>query len=280
MIIQKILNNNVVITLDGTGQEQIVMGRGIAFKRKIGEDIAENQIDQVFRLANQDTSLKFQELLEELPLEVMQLSDEIITYAKTKLGRKLNDTIFISLTDHLHTALERNRQGVEVKNFLLWDIKRFFSDEYLIGKEALDMVAEKFDVRLSENEAGFIALHLVNAEMEEEVGNVYELTKIMQEITNIVKYYFKVTFNEESVYFYRFSTHLKFFAYRLLNHKEFQDEDDGELFEVIKKKYHNAYNCVNKIASFLFEHYAYTVTKEEKMYLIIHIARVIQTNQT
>lgn len=235
MIIQKILNNNVVITLDGTGQEQIVMGRGIAFKRKIGEDIAENQIDQVFRLANQDTSLKFQELLEELPLEVMQLSDEIITYAKTKLGRKLNDTIFISLTDHLHTALERNRQGVEVKNFLLWDIKRFFSDEYLIGKEALDMVAEKFDVRLSENEAGFIALHLVNAEMEEEVGNVYELTKIMQEITNIVKYYFKVTFNEESVYFYRFSTHLKFFAYRLLNHKEFQDEDDGELFEVIKK---------------------------------------------
>lgn len=279
MIIQKILNNNVVITLDGTGQEQIVMGRGIAFKRKIGEDIAENQIDQVFRLANQDTSLKFQELLEELPLEVMQLSDEIITYAKTKLGRKLNDTIFISLTDHLHTALERNRQGVEVKNFLLWDIKRFFSDEYLIGKEALDMVAEKFGVRLSENEAGFIALHLVNAEMEEEVGNVYELTKIMQEITNIVKYYFKVTFNEESVYFYRFSTHLKFFAYRLLNHKEFQDEDDGELFEVIKKKYHNAYNCVNKIASFLFEHYAYTVTKEEKMYLIIHIARVIQTNQ-
>lgn len=280
MIIQKILNNNVVITLDGTGQEQIVMGRGIAFKRKIGEDIPGNQIDQVFRLANQDTSLKFQELLEELPLEVMQLSDEIITYAKTKLGRKLNDTIFISLTDHLHTALERNRQGVEVKNFLLWDIKRFFSDEYLIGKEALDMVAEKFDVRLSENEAGFIALHLVNAEMEEEVGNVYELTKIMQEITNIVKYYFKVTFNEESVYFYRFSTHLKFFAYRLLNHKEFQDEDDGELFEVIKKKYHNAYNCVNKIASFLFEHYAYTVTKEEKMYLIIHIARVIQTNQT
>lgn len=278
MIIQKILNNNVVITLDGNEQEQIVMGRGIAFRRKIGDFVAEDQIDQVFRLANQDTSIKFQELLEVLPLEVMQMSDEIIKYAKTKLGRKLNDTIFISLTDHLHTALERNKQGIEVKNFLLWDIKRFFSDEYFIGNKALEMVKEKFDVQLSEDEAGFIALHLVNAEMEEEVGNVYELTKIMQEITNIVKYYFKVTFNEDSVYFYRFSTHLKFFAYRLLNHKEFHDEDDGELYEVIKKKYHNAYTCVNKIADFLTENYQYNITNEEKMYLIIHIARVIQTN--
>ncbi|WP_207694744.1 beta-glucoside operon transcriptional antiterminator [Enterococcus sp. DIV0212c] len=278
MIIQKILNNNVVITLDVNEQEQIVMGRGIAFKRKIGDFIAEEQVDQVFRLANQDTSLKFQELLGELPLEVMQLSDEIIKYAKTKLGRKLNDTIFISLTDHLHTALERIRQGIEVKNFLLWDIKRFFSDEYFIGNKALEMVKEKFDVQLSEDEAGFIALHLVNAEMDEEVGNVYELTKIMQEITNIVKYHFKITFNEDSVYFYRFSTHLKFFAYRLLNHKEFHDEEDEELYEVIKKKYCNAYTCVNKIAAFLTENYHYTVSKEEKMYLIIHIARVVQTN--
>ncbi|MBO0472087.1 PRD domain-containing protein [Enterococcus sp. DIV0242_7C1] len=278
MIIQKILNNNVVITLDANDQEQIVMGRGIAFKRKIGDTISEEQIDQVFRLANQDTSLKFQELLGELPLEVMQLSDEVIKYAKTKLGRKLNDTIFISLTDHLHTALERVKQGIEVKNFLLWDIKRFFPDEFFIGNKALEMVKEKFDVQLPEDEAGFIALHLVNAGMDEEVGNVYELTKIMQEITNIVKYHFKVTFNEDSVYFYRFSTHLKFFSYRLLNHKEFHDEEDDELYEVIKRKYRNAYNCVNKIADFLKANYHYTISKEEKMYLIIHIARVVQTN--
>jgi len=278
MIIQKILNNNVVITLDDHKQEQIVMGRGIAFKKKVGDFVPDTMVDQVFRLANQDTSLKFQELLGDLPLEVMQLSDEIIKYAKTKLGRKLNDTIFISLTDHLHTALERMRQGIEVKNFLLWDIKRFFSDEYFIGTKAIEMVKEKFNVQLPEDEAGFIALHIVNAEMDEEVGNVYELTKIMQEITNIVKYHFKITFNEDSVYFYRFSTHLKFFAYRLLNHKEFHDEDDGELYEVIKKKYRNAYTCVNKISDFLTETYAYTISKEEKMYLIIHIARVVQTN--
>lgn len=277
MFIQKILNNNVVITLDENQQEQIVMGKGIAFKKKIGEFIPDEKIDQVFRLANQDTSLKFQELLGDLPIEIMKLSDDIIIYAKTKLGKKLNDTIYISLTDHLHTALERKKQGVEVKNFLLWDIKRFFSDEYFIGTKALEMVKDKLDVRLPEDEAGFIALHLVNAEMEEEVGNMYELTKIMQEITNIVKYYFKVSFDEESVYFYRFSTHLKFFSYRLLNHREFHDEGDEELYAVIRKKYPNAYRCVDKIGEFLENNYSYQISNEEQLYLTIHIARIVQT---
>ena len=90
-------------------------------------------------------------------------------------------------------------------------------------------------MELSTDEAGFIALHLVNAEMEEEVGNIYELTKLMQEITNIVKYYFKVSFDEDSVYFYRFSTHLKFFCYRLLHQREVVENDDEELYAVIKR---------------------------------------------
>ncbi|MGK0550998.1 BglG family transcription antiterminator LicT [Enterococcus faecalis] len=279
MIIQKILNNNVVITLNQNQQEQIVMGKGIAFKKRVGDYVPDDKIDQVFHLSSQDTSLKFQELLSDIPMEIMRLSDDIISYAKGKLEKKLNDTIYISLTDHLHTALERKKQGIEVKNFLLWDIKRFFTDEYQIGLKALELVKEEFDVRLSDDEAGFIGLHIANAEMEEKVGDMPQLMKIMQEVTNIVKYSFKVSFDEESVYFYRFSTHLKFFAYRLLHHREFKSEEDDELYEVIRKKYANAYRCVEKIADFLSRKYAYQVSNEERLYLTIHIARIVQTTQ-
>lgn len=278
MIIHKVLNNNVIITMDEQNNEQIVTGRGIAFKRKVGDTIADDAVDKIYRLTNQDTALKFQELLEELPLDIMELSDEIITYAKTKLGKKLNDTIYISLTDHLYTAIERINSGIEVKNFLLWDIKRFFGDEYFVGTKALEMVHERYGIQLPEDEAGFIALHLVNAEMEEEVGNVYDMTKIMQEITNIVKYYFKMNFDEESVYFYRFTTHLKFFVHRLLTNTDFHDEADEELFDVIKIKYRNAYACVEKIEDFLQDSYNYRVTGEEKLYLTIHIARIVSKN--
>ena len=278
MIIHKILNNNVVITLDDDKREQIVMGKGIAFKKRIGDWVPDESIDQVY-LANQETSLKFQELLGNIPLEMMKLSDDIIVYAKSTLKKSLNDTIYISLTDHLYTALERKKQGIAIKNLLLWDIKRFFPEEYEVGVNALKMVQKRVGMELSTDEAGFIALHLVNAEMEEEVGNIYELTKLMQEITNIVKYYFKVSFDEDSVYFYRFSTHLKFFCYRLLHQREVVENDDEELYAVIKKKYLNAYRCVEKISLYLNENYDYQVSNEERLYLTIHIARIVQTTE-
>ena len=257
----------MVITLDDDKREQIVMGKGIAFKKRIGDWVPDESIDQVFYLANQETSLKFQELLGNIPLEMMKLSDDIIVYAKSTLKKSL------------YTALERKKQGIAIKNLLLWDIKRFFPEEYEVGVNALKMVQKRVGMELSTDEAGFIALHLVNAEMEEEVGNIYELTKLMQEITNIVKYYFKVSFDEDSVYFYRFSTHLKFFCYRLLHQREVVENDDEELYEVIKKKYLNAYRCVEKISLYLNENYDYQVSNEERLYLTIHIARIVQTTE-
>ena len=99
---------------------------------------------------------------------------------------------------------------------------------------------------MPEDEAGFIALHLVNAQTENnDQSNLYELTKTMQDIINIVKYYFKTTFDEESVYFYRFTTHLRF-CFRMQNHSTHAEETDDELLEMVKIKYRNAYQCVQK----------------------------------
>ena len=39
MRIEKVLNNNVVITLTDTYEEMVVMGRGIAFQHKVGDTI-------------------------------------------------------------------------------------------------------------------------------------------------------------------------------------------------------------------------------------------------
>ncbi len=50
-------------------------------------------------------------------MKYMELSDEIILYAKEKLGKRLNDSIYISLTDHMYTAIERAREGVNVKMY-------------------------------------------------------------------------------------------------------------------------------------------------------------------
>ncbi|WP_249652289.1 PRD domain-containing protein, partial [Lysinibacillus sp. D4A1_S13] len=79
------------------------------------------------------------------------------------------------------------------------------------------MVKHRRNVSLPEDEGGFIALHIVNAELNEEMPNTINITKVMQEILGIVKYHLKIDFNEESLHYYRFVTHLKFFAQRLFN---------------------------------------------------------------
>lgn len=280
MIINKVLNNNVVITSDADENEMIVMGRGIAFKKKVGDRIPEETVDKVYRLDNPIVLNQFQELVADLPVEYLELSNQIIEYARGELTSPINDTIYISLTDHMHSAIERAKKGVTVKNVLLWDIKRFFPDEYRVGQKTIEKIGDMYGVDLPDDEAGFVALHLVNAQTEnEDQGNIAALTQTMQEIINIVKYFFKTTFDEDSVYFYRFTTHLRFFVSRMLNQTQHRDETDEELLAMVRQKYHNAFQCVQKINTFLLKKYAYQMSSDEKMYLTIHIARLVQKNR-
>lgn len=276
MRIEKIFNNNVVVVKDDNDMEKIVMGRGIAFKKKVGEEFDQSKIDKVFTLSNKEAVNKFQELIVDISIEHMELAEEIISYAKMQQGKKLNEIVYVSLVDHIFTSVIRFQSGITIKNVLLWDIRRFYKEEFKIGLKALDMIEKRFHVRLPEDEAGFIALHLVNAEMDEEnIQDMYQITKFMQEIINIVKYTFNIAFDEDSVYYYRFVTHLKFFAQRMLSQNTYEDENDDELFEVIKNKYKNAYDCVSNISEFIIKKYNYTLSNEEKLYLTIHIERVI-----
>lgn len=280
MIIDRVLNNNVVIIKDKKGIEQVVCGKGIAFKKKVGDEIDEREINKVFILQDKTQSRRFQELVSEIPLKHLQVADEIIEMFKIELGKKINDRIYISLSDHIYTAIQRFLEGITITNSMLWDIKRFYELEFSLALKALDIIKKRFNIELPEDEAAFITLHIVNAEMDESnIKQILEVTKIMQEISNIVKYYFSVEFDTDSVYYYRFITHLKFFAQRLVANKTFKDSSDDELLEVVKAKYHTSYKCVERITEFILCKYKYELSNEEKLYLTIHIERVIYKNK-
>ncbi|WP_027088464.1 BglG family transcription antiterminator LicT [Thomasclavelia saccharogumia] len=281
MIIDKILNNNVIVVKDKNNVEKIIMGKGIAFNKKIGDEIEKKSIEKVFTLTNSVALNKLQELVVDIPLEYLEVTEEIVVYSKACLGKRINEMIYVSLVDHIYTSIDRYLEGINIKNALLWDIRRFYPDEFDIGMTALDMIEKKFKVRLPDDEAGFIALHIVNAEIDEDsMQNMYAITKVMQEISNIVKYKFQIEFDENSVYYYRFITHLKFFAQRLISGKTFEDMDDSSLLDMVKTKYKNAYYCVNEISNFIYRKYEYELSDEEKLYLTIHIERVVYKTKT
>ena len=162
MLIEKIINNNIVSAVDSKGREVVVMGRGLGFGMKPGRQIQENKIEKVFRIKSQTLAEQFKDLLADMPLEHVKVSSDIITYAKENLKLKLNQSIYVTLTDHINFAITRYQQGIKPQNALLWEIKRFYSREYELGMYAVKTIEEKLRIRLPEDEAGFIALHFLN----------------------------------------------------------------------------------------------------------------------
>ena len=65
-------------------------------------------------------------------------------------------------------AIERMKSGIQLENSLLGEIKKNYSAEFEVGKHAVDMMNQRLDLSLTYEEAGFIALHLVNAKIVRE----------------------------------------------------------------------------------------------------------------
>lgn len=275
MKILKVINNNIVISSNSDGQETVVMGKGLGFKKQVNEIIDESKIEKIYTSSKEWNVNKLTDMLSAIPLEHVQVANEIIGFAKVSLGRKLSEKIFLTLTDHINYAVERHQTGMEIKNALLWEIKRFYNHEFLIGKEALSMIKNRLGIELPEDEAGFIALHIVNAELDmEQVSQVSEMAKIIQTILNIVKYQFKTDLDEYSLNYERFVTHLKFFIQRLYSDITLEQDETASFMFMLKEKYSEEYACALKISEYISKEFGRTLKEDELIYLTIHIRRI------
>ena len=273
MKIAKIINNNVVSTCDEEGREIIVMGRGVGFKAKEGSTIDEEKVEKIFRLESQNTMDKFKELLENLPMEHVQISAEIIGYAKEVLNRPINPNVYITLTDHINFALERYKQKMMFSNPLIREVRSFYHAEYLIGEYAIAMIERGLGVKLPVDEAASIALHIVNAEYDAPMGDTIKITNLIQQVLEVVREYFSIELDEQSLSYERFITHLRFLAQRVFT-GEHMNLDNLEFQEVIDRLYPEEYACSQKIQALIKLQNRLQITEEEVAYLALHIKRI------
>lgn len=273
IIIEKVINNNIISAYDESGAEVIVMGRGIGFKKKQGEVVPADQISKIFRIKSRTLTEQFKELLANMPLERVRISDEIISHAKDHLKLKLNQSIYVTLTDHINFAIERVSQGIEPQNALLWEIKRFYPQEFQLGIYALELIQDRLDILLPEDEAGFIALHFVNAEYGTDIRDAVKFPDQMQAIVDIVERDLGILLDESSLHYERFMTHIKFLIQRIYR-KELLSSEDRELSLLMQRKYPREYQCSVKVAEYIMQATGSRLSEEEIMYLSVHIRRV------
>ena len=276
MIISKCLNNNAAIAINPDGQEIVVMGKGLAFQKSKGDQIDDSLVAKtfVYKDAKGNPNTRLVELINEIPYEYLSLTEKIVEHAQERLKVKFNDVIYLTLPDHIYFAVTNTRQNIAFRNSLLFDIKRIYKNEFDTAVDAIEMIYQQTNVLLPLDEAASIALHFINALGDQDIPEMVEIMKIVEEVSNIVKYTMNIEFDEDSLAYYRFINHLKFFAKRVVMNN-FYTDDDLEIIDTITKKHQESCDCALKISEYVFRTYSVKITNEEILYLTIHIERLV-----
>ncbi|MDW5524993.1 PRD domain-containing protein [Carnobacterium maltaromaticum] len=272
--IKKVLNSSVVL-VEKDGVEMVALGKGIGFGRKPGDVIDNGNVDKIFLEKNIKTA-HVTELIEEIPFDYFEVTRDITNEAEKILGKKLNSNLYLTLTDHIHFAVERAKQGHVLSNKLYWEIKNYYPREFDIGTISLSILNDRFSVELPKEEASNIAFHLINAQSgSEENQDGFKYAKMISSIVNVVKYSINTKIDTSSIHYTRFITHVRFFVERLYSEKLLQDTEE-DLYKQMIILYPYAMEIADKTKKYIKKVYEFDVPNEEIAYLGIHINRLIK----
>lgn len=277
MRIKKVINNNILCVIDEKGSELIVTGRGIGFQRQRGELVDPGTVERTYRMEEKDEQRKLRELVEKIPLEHLQLTEELIAHIRHQIPQKMNESLLVTLSDHISFAIRRKADGIEFSNPLKGAIMCYYPTEYHLGQYCLSEIKQRLGITLHEDEAAFIALHIVNAELNTNMSEMYDITKLIEGTISVVEYYYQKKFDRESLDFSRFVVHLRYFAQRLFQGKLMSDKNDeqDEVFrQLIMKNCRQHYKCACCIGEYVKNTYQKALSEEELIYLTIHLKRI------
>ena len=277
--IKKVINNNILCVVDDKGSELIVTGRGLGFGRKIGQRIDPADVEKTYRMEDKAEQRRLRELVEQIPLEHLSLTQDLIREIKSVIHQPLNESLLITLADHISFAIQRKEQGVEFKNPLSGSILCYYPAEYQLGQRCLALIRERCGVDLNPDEASFIALHIVNAELNTSMSEMYDITRLIEGVVEVVEYFYRDVgvFDRESLAFNRFVVHLRYFAQRLFQGKLMEDstdESDAACRALIARNCKQHYKCAQCVAEYIKNTWHQTLSQEELIYLTIHLKRV------
>ena len=171
MQIDKVYNNNVIQATDQQGRELIVIGKGLGFQKKAGEEIDTRKIEKTFVLQNDYQQSDLSSLYLQMESTEVEVVNAIINKAEGVLGVQFDLSLYLALADHLHFVFERSHEGVSIENPLSWEVRKFYPNEYQIGLEALQLIKERLGLELGKAEASAIATKLAHEiDPENKVG--------------------------------------------------------------------------------------------------------------
>ena len=161
----KIFNNNAVSAVMPDGREIIVLGKGIGFNKRPGDEIDDRLAEKIYYVQS-EMQTKFLAMLQDVQPDVMAAAERICALAERN-GFAMSNQATISLVDHIGFAIERQKEGMTLPNLLLSETQLLYRREYELGCQALEIIRDCCGVTLPEDEAGYIALHIISISVDQ-----------------------------------------------------------------------------------------------------------------
>ncbi|EPH60121.1 PRD domain protein [Enterococcus faecalis 06-MB-DW-09] len=269
----KRINNNVVLSKEDE-VEVILMGKGIGFQTKPGDLIPAERIEKKYYPEDDLTVEHMSKVMTKADEKQMAVIYEIVRLFRESVGTDFNPNVYFTLMDHILFAISRQKQEIVLTNPMHWEIKKIYAKEYAVSVQAVELIRKELYPDFSQEEAAFITLHFVNAQIEKSANqSAYEHTELTNNILRIVKYSMNIEYDENSSYFQRFVTHIRYYLIRQSQEKE-EPVLANPMIALAFSSYPKEKETADSIKEYLFEQKGWHVNDMELMYLILHIGNL------
>lgn len=269
--ILKVLNNSTIL-LDDNGKQKIGIGNGIGFSKKTGDFVDSTKVEKLFENTDNKFIKKMTESIRKIDEKYYFVVDKIVQYANKMLNQQMPDSIYITLADHLYFAKERLEKGIVVPCPMKTEIKILYNKEFNIAEKAIEIVNKELNTNFDSEEAGLIALHIINVTINNSGNNQISSVSTVSEIVKIIEDYFGIVLDKNSLSYSRLLTHLHFLSIRMF------EQDEKPLFVPvvsIDSSLNKARCCAQTIGNYIKENYNYKLASNELVYLAVHIQNCI-----
>ena len=273
--ITKILNHNSFMGIESKNdQECLIMGKGVAFGKKVGQTVSVTGDARVYSLKELTDRGEAKEIIKSVSPLCLELANEVLDQAEEEFG-KVDRSILFTMADHLDFAVRRIQNGEQISNPLTDDIRIMFYKEYKVAGCIRDLLKEKLGIRIDEHEIGYIALHVHAAIVDENVSQAMEIARTVRECICMVEEETGKSIDVMSLSYNRLMNHVRYMVARAIHGEKLK----MSLNDYMSVKFPGPYMTAEKICRKMEKSLKLPILDIEIGYLAMHLERMMDREE-
>lgn len=273
--IKKMLNHNVVIGYDSESRlDYLIMDKGIGFGKKAGEMVGPGEKAAIYSLKKTNDRGNARDMAETIPAVYLEIASEVLDKAEDVFG-KVDRNILFPMADHIEYAVKRVKNNEQISNPLTEDIRILFHMEYKTAECIREILKEKMEILIDDDEVGYIALHIHSAIDDEKVSHAMQMARAVRECISYVEQEVGKPIDVMSLSYNRLMNHIRYMVARAISGEKLK----VNMNDYMRVKFPQAFEMAETVCRQIEYNLRCKLSDVEVGYLAMHIERVASDEQ-